>query len=222
MWGGAPETTGDYSKEGSINIEVIYHTKTGDHARQYTYSFVMPEADIPGTTANALRDIISNRELYWEIYGFAQLERQLAAGAMLREVDYAYENFDGYNNEDDFELGYMAPGETSKAAYFFGSDALELLDAVKSDFFAGRIGVVDFENKLEREDCCRMLRFYAANEIVLDDENSSSYSSYIPYTETYSTYSPFISIWVMPESTTTLETLERLFPNATMEEDLWK
>ena len=215
-------TPEDFSKEGSINIEVVYHTKTGDHARQYTYSLVMPEADIPGTTANALRDIISNRELYWEIYGFAQLERQLAAGAMLREVDYAYENFDGYNNEDDFELGYMAPGETSKAAYFFGSDALELLDAVKSDFFAGRIGVVDFENKLEREDCCRMLRFYAANEIVLDDENSSSYSSYIPYTETYSTYSPFISIWVMPESTTTLETLERLFPNATMEEDLWK
>ena len=210
----------DYSKEGTINIEVIYHTKTGDHARQYMYIFAMPEADVPGTTANALQDIINNRELYWEIYGFAQLERQLAAGAMLREVDYSYENFDGYNNEDDFELGYMAPGETGKAAYFFGSDALELLDAVKSDFFAGRIGVVDFDNRLEREDCYRMLRFYAANEIVLGDEDSSSYSSYRPYME--ETYSSFVSISVMPESTLTLETLERLFPNATMEEDLWK
>ena len=217
-YGNGEFAPGDYSKEGSINIEVVYHTKTGDHTRQYFYTFAMPEADVPGTTANALQDIVNNRELYWEIYGFAQLERQLAAGAMLREVDYSYENFDGYNNEDDFELGYMAPSETGKETYFFGSDALELLNAVKTDFFAGRIGVIDFNNKLEREDCYRMLRFYCSDELILGDENSSSYSFYSTDTQLYSTY---ISISVMPESTLTLETLERLFPNATMAEDLW-
>ncbi len=212
--------SGDYHKEGgSINIEVVYHTKTGDHTRQYVYTFAMPEADVPGTTANALQDIISNRELYWEIYGFAQLERQLAAGGMLREVDYSYENFDSYNNEDDFELSYMAPGETGKEVFFFGSDALELLEAVKSDFFAGRIGVIDFDNKLEREDCYRMLRFYCSGELLLGDEDSSSYSFYRPDSQFYSSY---ISISVMPGSTTTLETLERLFPNATTADDLWK
>ena len=70
----------------------------------------------------AIQQLYDNRELCWRMYGFDQLENQLAQGGRLDFAEYTSYNGNKAN------------------AILYGGDAEALFAAMKEDFFAGRIG----------------------------------------------------------------------------------
>ncbi len=114
---------------GGVNthLSLAYTLKGGGTLeRRYSLWLDPEEMDREGTAAWAVQRLYDNRELYWEVYGFAGLEEAMAGGVRLDRVDV------GRYDE--------AVGATLWGA-LYGGDARALLAAVKEDFFAGRIGV---------------------------------------------------------------------------------
>ena len=111
----------------SLDLEYTL-SEGGSFSRRY-FLWVNPdEAGQEGTAAWALQQIYNNRELYWQVYGFDSLEERLnTPGWRLDQVRYQY-----YDYEEEYR------GETK---YYYSGDAQALYEAVKEDFFAGRIGV---------------------------------------------------------------------------------
>ena len=111
----------------SNSLELTYRLKGGGTlARRYTVWLDPREMNREGTAAWAVQQLYDNRELYWRVYGFDQLEELLSAGGRLESaVRESYDEETGAQEE----------------AVFYGRDAQALLAAVKEDFFAGRIGV---------------------------------------------------------------------------------
>ena len=117
----------------SISLDLTYKLKSGGSlTRRYMVWINPDEVDWEGTAAWAVQQLYDNRELYWQVYQFDQLEECLAGGGRLeygrREV-------------------YDERGRLLEDVSFYGSDAAALLAAVKEDFFAGRIGVRELANK---------------------------------------------------------------------------
>lgn len=111
----------------SANLELDYRLKNGGTlSRQYTLWLDPDEIDEEGTAAWAVQRLYNDRELYWREYGFDRLEELLAGGVRLERVDVS--RFDG-------EYG------TTREGALYAADARRVLEAVKEDFFAGRIGV---------------------------------------------------------------------------------
>lgn len=119
----------------STQLMLDYHLKGGGTlSRRYSLWINPDEADVEGTAAWAIQQFYDNHELYWEVYGFAQLEEAMAGGVRLDRVEL---------HRYDEETGMETDG------YLYAGDARALLAAVKEDFFAGRIGVrrVDDESR---------------------------------------------------------------------------
>ncbi len=111
----------------STQLMLDYHLKGGGTlSRRYSLWINPDEADQEGTAAWAIQQFYDNHELYWEVYGFAQLEEAMAGGVRLDRVEL---------HRYDEETGMKTDG------YLYAGDARALLAAVKEDFFAGRIGV---------------------------------------------------------------------------------
>ena len=111
----------------STSLTLTYRLKGGGTlTRRYTVWLNPDEVDQEGAAAWAVQQLYENHELYWQVYGFAQLEERLAQGYRLERAEYEH-----YDNET---------GMSTDAA-FYGNDAAALLAAMKEDFFAGRIGV---------------------------------------------------------------------------------
>lgn len=112
---------------GSTSLNLDYQLKGGGTlSRRYTLYLDLDEVDTEGTGAWVVQRLYDDRELYWEAYGFAQLEEVLAGGLRLERVDVIR-----YDEEN---------GSTLRGA-LYAADARTVLAAVKEDFFAGRIGV---------------------------------------------------------------------------------
>lgn len=111
----------------STTLELTYRLKGGGTlARRYTVWLDPREMNREGTAAWAVQQLYDNRELYWRVYGFDQLEELLSGGGRLESAVR-----ESYNEETGAQ----------EEAVFYGGDAQALLAAVKDDFFAGRIGV---------------------------------------------------------------------------------
>ena len=129
--------------------------------------------DREGTAAWAVQQFYDNRELYWGVYGFARLEEVLAGGLRLDRVEL--------NHYDE------ATGEEN-GGVLYGGDARTVLEAVKEDFFANRIGVrrVDDEERWHGGPAESSLVFYSSDapeggyytvQIALQDTASSTLSA---------------------------------------------
>ena len=122
---------GDVDRPGgpgtSTSLYVTYHLKNGGTlTRRYSWIWVTPsEAEQEGTVSWAIQQLYNNRDLCWRMYGFDELEDYLAQGGRLIQAEY---NF--YNKEDGWR----------DTAYYYGGDAEAVFEAMKEDFFAGRIG----------------------------------------------------------------------------------
>ncbi len=118
-----------YDQEECVttNLSLEYRLKGGGTlSRRYALWLDPDEADQAGTAAWAVQRLYDNRDLYWQEYGFAELEEALANGARLDRVEVScYKEADGA-----YESGYL-----------YSADARTVLAAVKEDFLAGRIGV---------------------------------------------------------------------------------
>ncbi len=201
----------------ALEISLVYRTATGERSRRYNLRFRSSDVNTSGTAAWALEDIYANRALYWEIYGFADLEKQLAAGKRLKAVDYDY-TYLGNNTDPELSYSYFADGGGARLAFSSYGDMMSLYEAVKKDFFEGRIGMYRVGDDRDYDSMnSRKLRFYySADEtdgqdyVVLDDDQQ--------YVSIYG--KQYISISVTPESTNTLEVLFRLIPEELKDQGL--
>ena len=111
----------------STSLYVTYHLKHGGTlSRRYHWVWVQPsEAEQEGTASWAVQQLYNNRDLCWRTYGFDRLEDYLARGGRLTQAEY---------NFYDKEKGWR------DTAYYYGGDAEAVFEAMKEDFFAGRIG----------------------------------------------------------------------------------
>lgn len=125
----------------SMRMELTYTLKGGATlSREYWVDIYPGEVDQEGTVAWAVERLYQNRELYWRVYEFEQLEEAIAAGKRLDRAEFWHY---------DDEQGQLT------AVVGYGDDARTLLDAVEEDFQAGRIGVrtvtseelLNYENK---------------------------------------------------------------------------
>lgn len=121
----------------TTTLRVSYRLKNGGElTRRYDNVWVdVTKADQEGTAAWAIQRVYDDRELYWKGYGFERAEQMLnEEGGRLQEVMYEY---DGHTQGRDQTL------------YYGGADAMSLYEAVKEDFWAGRVGVrrvADWDN----------------------------------------------------------------------------
>ena len=120
----------------TTTLWVSYRLKNGGElTRRYDNVWVdVTKADQEGTPAWAIQQVYDDRELYWKGYGFERAEQMLnEEGGRLQEVMY----------ENDRAQG------RDQTLYYGGADAMALYEAVKEDFWAGRIGVrrvADYDN----------------------------------------------------------------------------
>ena len=114
--------------DASMRVSLKY-TLTGGStlSRQYWVNLHYDSADREGSSAWAVQRLYDNRDLYWRVYGFDQLEESVAhQGGRLESAELCHWRAD--RGQISFVAGY-------------GADARTLLDAVEEDFRAGRIGV---------------------------------------------------------------------------------
>lgn len=111
----------------STSLNLDYRLKGGGTlSRRYTLYLDPDEVDTEGTAAYAVQRLYDDRELYWQVYGFARLEAALANGARLDRLEVScYKEADG----------------TYESDFLYAAGARTVLAAVKEDFLAGRIGV---------------------------------------------------------------------------------
>ena len=111
----------------SMRVGLTYTLKGGATlSREYWVDLCPSEAEQEGAVAWAMERLHQNREFYWRVYEFDQLEAAIARGHRLDRAEFWHY---------DDEQGQL----TAVAGY--GDDARALLDAVEQDFRAGRIGV---------------------------------------------------------------------------------
>ena len=117
---GAPAVT-------SVRLELRYTMKDGSTmGREYYVRLDAGELDQEGSAAWCAERLLQDRELYWEVYGFDELEAEIAKGGRLESAEFCQ-----YDDTYGFE---------SRVAGY-GADARALLEAVKEDFLAGRTAV---------------------------------------------------------------------------------
>ena len=142
MW----RPNGGYDTNGlrySANLSLEYYLKDGSTlSRSYTIWLDPEEVDQEGSAAWLVQQLYNDRDLYWVVYGFDNMDHFLdEEGWWMEQARYDYYR---YNDE--------GPGVQQ---YYYGKNAQALYEAVKEDFLAGRIGVrrVDggWDRNYERE-----------------------------------------------------------------------
>ena len=112
---------GVYPDNGTYeDFRVAYTLKDGSvMTRDYDLILDLTECDTPGTVPYAMTQLLSDRDLVWQLYGFDEA----AEDGTLRWVEWS-----------------SYPDIT-----FYGPNAEKLLEAMKADFAAGSIGVRSLE-----------------------------------------------------------------------------
>ena len=180
---------GDRTPAGSgwrgVHLVLTYTLEDGStlSRRYYDGWLNVNEIEREGTAAWAMERLLQNRELYWQAYGFAALEENLAKPDWrLSEVEYENYEYENYKYE-------RADYVENPSRFYYGKDAQALLAAVKEDFFAGRIGVRTLTHDNTGPMYNHTLRFEA--------ENSEGYLNHV-------------RIQVQDSASSTLAVLERL------------
>lgn len=118
----------------STELRLVYTMKDRSTlVRRYRHVFLDPDqAGETGTGAWAMERLYADRDLWWQVY-FGGLERALAEpGCRLERAEL--ERFD-YSDKHGYEA------DEGGTLYFYAPYVQPLLDAVREDFQAGRIGV---------------------------------------------------------------------------------
>lgn len=124
------DTTGTYTMS---RLKMKYTLNNGSTmSREYWMCIFQDEVDREGASAWAMERLYQNKDLFWRVYGFDELERSITEeGGRLESAELGHYYNEWEYNHASFVVGY-------------GSDARALLDAVEEDFRAGRIGVRTF------------------------------------------------------------------------------
>lgn len=161
----------DFDAENWTNTgmhTLIYHLKNGS-TMERRYNNVWLDArqvNQEGTGAWAMEQLYRDRDFYWQVYGFDTLEAYLSQGWRLERVEYRDNRSDYREEEPEYEEWpdqYAADTESSSSEYFYTGDARALLDAVKEDFWAGRIGVRHVGASYSGMETARSLHFWAVS-----------------------------------------------------------
>ncbi len=132
----------DPDRNGHMYLFIEYHTKTGTHTREVYFDVDQSTVDNPGTAAYILESIYTDRELYWHLYGFDDLEAYLAEGGKIEYMGYS--NFDRSSENaelyPELALDYFQGGEWY-LEIVNQNNMQRLWEAVKADFDEGNIGV---------------------------------------------------------------------------------
>lgn len=130
------------------SLDLVYTLENGGTlARHYLLEGWSGDADTQGTVYWAVQQVLSDRDIVWQAYGFDRIEEaMLGRGRMT--VDYQDESGvlgEKYPESSSVEEEDGPATETvstaTDAAYYVEADALLLWDAVVADFQAGNIGV---------------------------------------------------------------------------------
>lgn len=194
------ELTEEQKKSGDAevwNVSLTYTMKNGSTmTRHYSIGGWSGDADTAGTVYWAVQQLLTDRDLIWQAYGFDEAE---AAGTLTS----AYYSFTGGTESVTayaVETGEAVPIDMPVSeATFYGADAAALLEAVKADFADGTIGVR--QRWGYNED--RFLEFSWTQKVILGNgslENSSM------ETETVG----FVNIAVPDTAVRTIALLEEL------------
>ena len=184
----------------STNLDVTYTMKDGSTlSREYSVWLDRTQAGQEGTAAWILQQLYNDRDLYWEIYGFAEMEQLMAEEGWWMEqarycnydysYDYGYYDYYDYDYYDGY--GKMEPYPTRTQEpdqYFYGKDAQALFEAVREDYRAGRIGVRDlsqWDPYTYNRDYERVIRFTLVDgtgrqssvSIAVQDTASSTFAA---------------------------------------------
>ena len=123
------------------SMDLVYQLKDGSTlSRYYTLWVDSNEVGQEGSGAWALQQLYNDRDLFWEVYGFAAMDRAMAEEGWWMEQARYSDYSDKYSYNDEYYY-YDDPQETER--YFYGKDAMALYDAVREDYEANRIGVRD-------------------------------------------------------------------------------
>lgn len=127
----------------STSLNVSYYMKDGSRlARRYTVWLDPSEVDQGGSGAWAMQQLYNDRELYWDIYGFAEMDQLMAEEGWWMEQARYSDYSDKYDYSGEYYGEYYHYADTQDTdRYFYGKDAMALYDAVREDYEADRIGV---------------------------------------------------------------------------------
>lgn len=199
---------GEYA--GYVDMTVTYHTDRGDVSRQYEVPVYSGRENGEGSVAWALERIYSDRDLYWHIYGFDELEEFMGKGGVpgLR-YDYTAYTYD--SDDPEMEYDYFRNGGSNYVEITKYADLQDVLDAVKQDFFAGDIGrrTVSAQASVGYPDVAPDNR--RTLEITISPSNIR---------EAYNEYRRVITIDIAPTAEKTLSVIHGLLPGLLEEKGL--
>ncbi len=124
---------------GRIIFEITYVTGHARRSRWYNIPFNVSDVSRPGTAANALQSLYSDRDFLWEVYGFDKLEEYLASGGRITELDYEYREHLGAETDPEMSYDYLRKnGGMTFTSY---DHVMAIYEAMKQDFAQGNLGV---------------------------------------------------------------------------------
>lgn len=195
---------------GYISFNMTYHTSHGTITRTYEVDVHGEAKDEEGSVPWALERIFSDRELYWHIYGFDELEEFMGKGGVpgLR-YDYTAYTYD--SDDPEMEYDYFRNGGSNYVEITKYADLQDVLDAVKQDFFAGDIGrrTVSAQASVGYPDVAPDNR--RTLEITISPSNIR---------EAYNEYRRVITIDIAPTAEKTLSVIHGLLPGLLEEKGL--
>ncbi len=215
---------------GYMSINMTYHTSHGAITRAYSTSVYSEAKDEEGTVPWALERIFSDRELYWHIYGFDELETFMQGGGV-PDMSYSFNCYAyGYDlsdsDEPELEYDYFKNGGNDVDITRY-ADIKAVFDALKEDFFAGRLGVRTLSGSGYMS--TGPAGGYAVTEIrppeVVDPKTDVSRSIHITIGpsnvhEAYVEYRRSIYINVTPTAEKTLSVIHSILPRIMEEQGL--
>ena len=199
---------GEYA--GYVDMTVTYHTDRGDVSRQYEVPVYSGRENGEGSVAWALERIYSDRDLYWHIYGFDELEEFMGKGGV-PELRYGYTAYAYDSDDPELEYDYFRNSGSSYVEITKYADLQAVLDAVKQDFFAGDIGrrTVSAQTSVGYPDVAPDNR--RTLEITISPSNIR---------EAYNEYRRVITIDIAPTAEKTLSVIHGLLPGLLEEKGL--
>ncbi len=197
-----------YNETDILRLRMTYHLKSGTLSRSYYIDIHPSEVNTPGTAANILESIYSDRDIYRKLYHFDEIREALAGGLRLTMAEYSFVDPIGQGSAPEQEYEFFAPdpsGNYSRAELPFTrlSDIMALLDAVEADFESGNLGVRHVgQYPNDGESVVRRLCFRADNFKGWETLGYSTPSSTV------------LEVKISPNAKNTLRVLMELIPGA--------
>lgn len=178
----------------STGLLLSYRLKNGTllDRRYYDLTVDTTQTDQEGTAAWVIQQLYNDRALNWKNYGFEEAQQMMDQGKWrLLEVSHQMQVV----GQD----GYMEMGE----GYYSGETAQALYEAVKEDFWAGRIGVRKLETLPDRAKAWEEKRSWPLLEFSFAQKETGLLIQAKPASSVRS----YVRIRVQPTATSTLAVL---------------